>query len=184
MLEKLLTESESKMKHSIQHFQGELGKLRTGRASLALVEGIRVDYFGKLTPLAQLATLGVPDSSTVTIQPWDTSIMQVIEKAIQTADLGLNPMNDGKVIRLHIPPLTGERRQQLVKILKKSAEDGRVAIRNVRRDFNEKIKHLEKDGLSKDACHKGQDRLQKTTDQYIAEVDKIAQAREKDLLSV
>jgi len=184
-MDELLKESERKMRASIDHLHLEFGKLRTGRASLSLVEDIKVDYYGNPTPLAQAATLGTPDSKTISIAPWDISLLPVIEKAIQTSDLGLNPSNDGKVIRLTIPPLTTERRQQLTKVVKKYAEECRVAIRNVRRDFNDKIKAREKDGeISKDEEKKGHDQIQKLTDKFISEVDQESQAKEKDVLDV
>lgn len=183
MIDQLLKESEKKMHAAVHHLQLNLGNVRTGRASLTLVENLKVNYYGTPTPLNQAATLGVPDSHTITIQPWDASIIGDIEKVIQTSDLGLNPANDGKSIRLNIPPLTGERRQQLVKVVKKCAEEGRVAIRNIRREFNDKIKRLEKDHeISEDQSRKGHTDIQKLTDQQIAEVDKIAQAKEKDVL--
>jgi ribosome recycling factor len=182
-MDKLINDSERKMKVSIEHLHTELGKVRTGRASVALVEDIKVEFYGNPTPLAQTATLGAPDSKTITIAPWDASILPVIEKAIQASDLGLTPSNDGKVIRLTIPPLTTERRQQLTKVVKKYGEDCKVAIRNVRREFNDKLKAMEKDGsVSKDEERKGHDQIQKATDKYVAEVDKIVQGKEKDVL--
>ena len=147
------------------------------------MEDIKVDYYGNATPLAQAATLGTPDSKTITIAPWDASLMPVIEKAIQASDLGLNPSNDGKMIRLSIPPLTTERRQQLTKVVKKYAEECRVAVRNVRREFNDKIKSMEKNSdISKDEEKKGHDDIQKLTDKFIADIDHLAQAKEKDVL--
>ncbi len=185
MTENLIKETEKKMKHSIDHLILEMSKLRTGRASLSLLEGVKLDYYGTPTPLNQVATLGTPDSHTITIQPWDTSVLKLIEKAIQTSDIGLSPSNDGKIVRLNIPPLTTERRQQLVKSVKKYAEESKIAIRNVRREFNDKVKSLEKDhAISQDEHKRIQDKIQKMTDQFIAEVDKIAQSREKDILAV
>ena len=182
-MDNLLKDSERKMKVSIEHLHAELGKVRTGRASVALVEDIKIDYYGNPTPLAQAATLGVPDSKTITIAPWDVSMVAVIEKAIQGSNLGLNPSSDGKVIRLTIPPLTTDRRQQLTKVVKKYGEDCKIAIRNVRREFNDKVKAMEKDhAISKDVERKGHDGIQKTTDQFIVEVDKIVQGKEKDVL--
>tara|TARA_B100000686_G_C16746311_1_gene949637 strand:- start:1162 stop:1716 length:555 start_codon:yes stop_codon:yes gene_type:complete len=182
MIEDLLDEAELKMEHTIDHLRKELGKLRTGSASLALLEGLKVDYYGNATPLDQVGTLGLQDNQTIVIQPWEAAMLKEIEKAIQSSDLGLNPSNDGKMIRLVIPPLTGERRQQLVKVLKKASEDDKIAIRNIRRDFNEKIKGLEKKSYSKDDCKKGQEKLQKLTDSQITEVDILVQAKEKDIL--
>ena len=182
MIDAFLEEAEKKMKGITGHLHKELGRLRTGRASLSLLEGLCLDYYGNLTPISQVANLSVPDSQTITIQPWDAGILKDVEKCIQTSDLDLNPSNDGKIIRLTIPPLTGERRQQLVRVLKKSAEETRVSIRNARREFNEKIKSLEKENYSKDDCKKGQDRLQKITDEQIAEADEIVQVKEKSIL--
>jgi ribosome recycling factor len=184
MIDDYVEEATTKMKQSITHLQKELGKLRTGQASLALIEDLKVDYYGNPTPIAQVGTLGVPDSQTITIQPWDASVLKDIEKSIQASDLGLTPNNDGKLIRLVVPPLTGERRQQLVKILKKMVEESKVAARNVRRDYNDKIKGLEKESFSKDDCKKGQDKLQEKTDKIIAEMEKIGAAKEKDILDV
>lgn len=185
MTEDLIKESEKKMKHAIEHLLLELSRVRTGRASLSLLEGVKVDYYGVPSPLSQVATLGTPDSHTITIQPWDTSVLKLIEKAIQTSDIGIPPSNDGKTIRLSIPPLTTERRQQMVKMIKKYSEESKVSIRNIRREFNDKAKNLEKDHtISQDEHKRIQDKVQKTTDHYIAEVDKVVQAKEKDLLAV
>lgn len=182
-MENHIKDSEQKMKGAIDHLYVELGKVRTGRASVALVEDIKIDYYGNSSPLTQAATLGVQDSKTITIAPWDSSMLPVIEKAILGSDLGLTPSNDGKIIRLIIPPLTTDRRQQLTKVVKKYGEECKVAIRNIRRDFNDKLKSMEKDhSLSKDEERKGHDVIQKATDKYVAEVDKIVQGKEKDVL--
>ncbi len=183
MIQELLKEAERKMKVSVDHLIHELGKVRTGRASLALLEDVKADFYGTPTPLAQMATLGVPDSQTLSIQPWDAAGLAAIEKAIQASNLGLTPSNDGKVIRLNIPPLTTERRVELARSVKKYAEDGRVAVRNVRREFNDKTKALEKDhSISEDDHKRCNDDIQKLTDERIAEIDKIAQSKEKDLM--
>ncbi|MEK9629760.1 MAG: ribosome recycling factor [Nitrospinota bacterium] len=185
MSDDLIKDAEHKMKSSIDHLLHELGKLRTGQASVALLDDLKVDYYGNPTPLKQVATLGAPDNQTLTVQPWEASILKDIEKAIQSSDLGLTPNNDGKVIRLTIPPLTNERRQQLVKLVKKQAEDCKVAIRNIRRDINEKLKKSEKSHeISEDEGRKGHDAAQKLTDKFVAEVDKIAQTKEKDIIEV
>ena len=185
MTEDLIKESSKKMKLATEHLLIELGRVRTGRASLSLLEGIKMDYYGVPTPLNQVATLGTPDGHTITIQPWDSSVLKLIEKAIQTSDIGLSPSNDGKVIRLSIPSLTTERRQQLVKTIKKYSEECKVAIRNLRREFNDKVKNLEKEhAISQDEHKRIQEKIQKITDQHIAEVDKVVQAKEKDLLAV
>jgi ribosome recycling factor len=183
-MEQLLKDHQDKMGLSQDHLLGELAKLRTGQASLAILEGIKVDFYGTPTPLSQTATLGVPDSSTITIQPWDASVLKDIEKAISASDLGLTPNSDGKMIRLQIPPLTQERRQQLAKVVKKYGEECRIAIRNIRRDFNDKVKAQEKNHeISADECHKFTDKMQKITDSQIGQVDKIVQEKEKNVLA-
>jgi ribosome recycling factor len=175
--------SEERMLQALEHFKEELGKLRTGQATLSLLDGIKVDYYGNKTPLGQAATLGAPDTHTLTIQPWDASLLKEIEKAIVNSDLGMTPSNDGKMIRLNIPPLTHERRLQLVKLVKKNEEDCKVAIRNVRREFNDKVKAAEKKHeISEDDSRKAQDEIQKSTDKHIASAGKLALAKEKDLL--
>lgn len=182
-MDNLLKDSERKMKTSIDHLHQELGKVRTGRASVTLVEDIKVDFYGTPTPLNQTSTLHTPDAKTITIAPWDPSTLAAIEKAITASDLGLNPSNDGKVIRLNVPPMTTERRQQMAKVVRKHAEDAKIAIRNVRREFNDKIKAMAKDSeISKDDEKKGHDQIQKITDKMVEEVDRIAQAKEKDVM--
>ncbi|HIE42456.1 MAG TPA: ribosome recycling factor [Nitrospinaceae bacterium] len=185
MIADLIQEVEKKMGVSIDHLHHELGKLRTGQASVALLDDLKVDYYGNLTPLSQVATLGTIDSQTLTIQPWEASILKEIEKAIQASDLGLTPNNDGKSIRLTIPPLTNERRQQLVKLVKKYNEECKIAIRNVRKHVNDKLKKSEKSHeISEDESHKGADDIQKITNKFIAEVDKVSHAKEKDMMDV
>ncbi len=185
MPKEIIQDAEQKMKSSIEHLLHELGKLRTGQASVALLDDLMVDYYGNPTPLNQVATLGAPDNQTLTVQPWEASILKDVEKAIQASDLGLTPNNDGKVIRLTIPPLTSERRQQLVKLVKKQSEECKVSIRNVRRDINEKLKQSEKNhDISEDEGRKGHDETQKITDKFVAEVDKIIQTKEKAILEV
>ena len=184
-MENLFNECERKMKNSLDHLRLEISKLRTGSANGAILEGIKIDYYGNPTPLNQVATLGVPDSQTITIQPYDVSILKDLEKAILASDLGLTPNNDGKIIRLNVPPLTGERRQQLVKIVKKYTEEGKVAIRNVRRDFNDQLKTMEKNReVSEDEGKKGLEKLQKITDECIKEAEKFSETKEKDILNV
>ncbi|HIK57684.1 MAG TPA: ribosome recycling factor [Nitrospinaceae bacterium] len=185
MIADLIQEVEKKMGVSIDHLHHELGKLRTGQASVALLDDLKVDYYGNLTPLSQVATLGTIDSQTLTIQPWEASVLKEIEKAIQASDLGLTPNNDGKSIRLTIPPLTNERRQQLVKLVKKYNEECKIAIRNVRKHVNDKLKKSEKSHeISEDESHKGADDIQKITNKFIAEVDKVSHAKEKDMMDV
>jgi ribosome recycling factor len=185
MIEDLCKDCQRKMKNSLDHLRQNLSKLRTGSANAAILEGIKVDFYGTPTPLNQAATLGVPDSQTITVQPWDISVLKDIEKAILASDLGITPNNDGKVIRLSIPPLTGERRQDLVKVVKKYTEEGKIAIRNVRRDFNEKLKATEKKHeISEDESKKGLEKLQKITDECIKEAEEMSAVKEKDILNV
>lgn len=184
-MDDILKEAERKMTVSIDHLHHEFAKVRTGRASVTLVEDMKVDYYGQPTPLNQAATLGTPDPRTITIQPWDQGLLPAIEKAIQSSDLGLNPANDGKIIRLTIPPLTEERRKDLGKVVRKYGEECKVAIRNVRREVNDQYKQLEKKHeMSEDDSRKGQEQLQKITDRLIQEVDKVTQGKEKDLMEV
>jgi ribosome recycling factor len=174
-----------KMNVTIEVFKKELLSIRTGRASLALLDGITVDYYGTPTPLNQVATLGVPDPRQITIQPWEQKIIPEIEKAILKSNLGITPTNDGKIIRLNIPPLTEERRKELVKVAKKKAEDARIAIRNIRREINEEIKKAEKDKtLSEDDAKKLYEEIQKITDSFINKIDDILHQKEKEIMEV
>ena len=174
-----------KMTVSIDHLKGELSGVRTGRASLVLFDHVQVNYYGTPTPLKQIATLSVPESRLVTIQPWDVSQLAEIEKAILGSGLGLTPSNDGKIIRIGIPPLTEERRKDLVKLVKKMGEECKVAIRNLRRETNDELKGLQKEGtLSEDAARKSQDEVQKLTDQTIGKVDEILKRKETEILEV
>jgi ribosome recycling factor len=185
MMEEVYQEVEHKMDRSLEALRKELARIRTGRASLALLDGIIVDYYGTPTPLNQLATLAVPESRLITIQPWDKSQIGLIEKAIQRSDLGLTPANDGKLIRLAIPLLTAERRKDLVKQVKKIGEETKIALRNVRREGNETLKGLEKQKeISEDDCRRGQDQVQKIIDRYIAKTDDILGAKEHEVMEV
>ncbi|MBI3599323.1 MAG: ribosome recycling factor [Nitrospinae bacterium] len=185
MIQNVYTDTNKKMESSITVLQKELAGIRTGRASLALLDGVKVDYYGNLTPLNQVATLSVPESRLITIQPWDVSAVPAIEKAILSSNLGLTPANDGKIIRLSIPALTEERRKELVKVVKKVAEDTKVAIRNVRRDSMEHLKALEKDKkISQDDHKKAHDEIQKITDKFIKKVDEITAKKDKEILEV
>jgi ribosome recycling factor len=171
------------MGKSIDALKNEFKKVRTGRASLALFEGIRVNYYGTQTPLNQLASLSIPESRLVIIQPWDQTVIGEIEKEILKSELGLTPMNDGKLIRIAIPPLTEERRKELVKIVRKMAEEHKVSIRNIRRDVNDFLKSMKKDGeISEDDSHKGQDKTQKITNEFIQQTDQVCQEKEKEIL--
>lgn len=177
--------AKERMEKAISDLLHAMGTIRTGRASISLLDGVRVDYYGSPTPLNQLATLHVPEPSMIIVQPWDLSQIGAIEKAIRSSDLGLNPMNDGKIIRIPIPPLTEERRKELVKHLHHVAEDHRVAVRNVRRDANEAVKKLLKDKLiSEDEERRALEEIQKLTDAEIARIDQAAKAKEKEILEL
>ena len=163
----------------------DLGRIRTGRASLTLLDGIRVNYYGVPTPLSQVASLSVPESRVISIQPWDSKIIGEIEKAIQKSDLGLTPLSDGKIVRIHIPPLTEERRRELVKVIKRMEEECKVAMRNIRRDANEQLKTAKKDkDLSEDDQFKYQDEVQKLMDKFIEKSEEVVKAKEKEILEV
>jgi ribosome recycling factor len=167
----------------IEALKKELKRVRTGRASLSLLDGIKVDYYGTLTPLNQIATLAAPESRLITIQPWDTTVIKEIEKAVLKSDLGLTPSSDGKIIRIAIPPLTEQRRKELVKIVHKISEEYKVSVRNLRRDANELIKDIKKDGkISEDDAFKSQEKIQKITDEHIGLVDACYKEKEKEIL--
>nr|WP_253297997.1 ribosome recycling factor [Paenibacillus sp. MSJ-34] len=172
------------MEKAIGALKRDLATLRAGRASAALLDRIQAEYYGAMTPINQLANINTPDSRTLIIQPWDKSSLADIERAILKSDLGLTPANDGSQIRLAIPPLTEERRIELVKSTKKFGEEAKVAIRNIRRDANDEIKKMEKTDISEDESRRHQDEIQKTTDKFIAEVDKILSAKEKEIMEV
>ncbi|MCI4626291.1 MAG: ribosome recycling factor [Candidatus Magnetoovum sp. WYHC-5] len=170
---------------AIERLKKDITSIRTGRASLSILDGVHIDYYGKPTPINQVAVLSVPDSQTITIAPWENRLISDIEKAILKSDLGLNPSNDGKAVRLSIPPLTEERRKQLVKVLKKKGEESKVDVRNIRRDFNEQIKNIEKEGhISQDETKRGQAEIQKITDSYIKMVDDVLSHKEKEIMEV
>ena len=185
MKSEITNELEDKLNKSLATFKKDLSKLRTGSASVSLLEDIRVNYYNQPTPLNQVASISVPDSRTITIQPWETTVIGEIEKAIQKSDIGVNPMSDGKIIRLSFPKLTEERRHELTKLGGKMLESTRVAIRNVRRDMNEKLKKMEKDKvLSQDDLRKDQEDTQKLTDKYIQMAEKIYADKEKEILEI
>lgn len=172
-----------RMKKSIAALKDEFNTIRTGRASASLFDKVRVDYYGDKSPLAQVATISIPEARLVVIQPWDKGLIGEIEKAIQKSELGLNPSNDGKVIRIQIPPLTEERRKELVKTAKGYAEQSRVAIRNIRRDGNDDLKKLQKESLlTEDGLKVSEDELQKSTDRFIQDINKILEEKEKEIL--
>lgn len=183
MIESTLQETKERMAKTIDDLENELKRVRTGRASVSLLDGIRVDYYGTQTPLNQMASLSVPESRLIVIQPWDVSAIKEIEKAILKSDLGLTPSSDGKLIRISIPPLTEERRKELVKVVSKMCEEHKIAARNIRRDANELIKGFKKDGdIAEDDAFKAQDSIQKITDAFITEIDGIYKAKEKEIL--
>jgi ribosome recycling factor len=185
MLDDIYADAEDRMNKAQDSLERDYKKLRTGRASISLVDGIRVGYYGAPTPLSQLATLTIPDPRTIMIQPWDNSIIGEVEKAILKSGLGLTPMNDGKVIRINIPPLTAERRRELVKVVKKMAEEAKVAMRNIRRDANEMVKDLKKDKeISEDDQFRAQEETQKVTDEFIKKIDALYILKEKEILEV
>ncbi len=185
MINELKKKTAEKMDSAINALKREFATIRTGRASLSLLDGIKVDYYGTMTPLNQVATLAVPESRLITLQPWDPKVIENIEKAIQSSGIGLTPANDGKIIRLPVPPLTEERRKELVKLAKKMAEDSRVAIRNIRRDINEEVKKIEKEKkISEDESRKSLEDIQKTTDQYIKKIDEILKKKEEEIMEV
>ncbi|MFQ5932885.1 MAG: ribosome recycling factor [Nitrospiraceae bacterium] len=173
------------MEATLEHLKKELGGLRTGRANLALLDGIRVNYYGTPTPLKQVATLAVPESRLITIQPWEPQLIKEVEKAVQASALGLTPSNDGKIIRVPIPPLNEERRRELIKLCKKHGEETRVHIRSVRRDANDELKQLQKESkITEDDLRKGEAEIQKLTDQYVQKVDQILKKKEEEILEV
>ncbi len=181
----LFSDVEHRMKMAVEALQRELATVRTGRASPSLVEGLKVDYYGTPTPLNQLATIHAIDSRTLTIQPWERRMLGDIERAILKSDLGLNPTNDGQVIRLLIPPLTEERRREMVKTVHKRVDEGKVAVRNCRRDAHDRLRTQEKQKeISEDELKRGTDRLQKLTDRYIDEMDKVGHAKETEIMEV
>jgi ribosome recycling factor len=185
MLNDIYADTHDRMEKALDSLERDFKKLRTGRASVSLVDGIRVAYYGTPTPLSQLATLTIPDPRTIMIQPWDNSIIGEVEKAILKSELGLTPMNDGKVIRINIPPLTTERRRELVKVVKKMAEETKVAVRNIRRDANEMIKELKKDKeISEDEQFRAQEETQKVTDDFIKRIDGLYTLKEKEILEI
>ncbi|MDP1853435.1 MAG: ribosome recycling factor [Candidatus Omnitrophota bacterium] len=183
IVKEIIHQTEDKMKKAVESTQRYFNEVRTGRATAALVEGMRIDYYGTPTVLKQLASITTPDAHLLTIQPWDPSVIVEIEKEVLKSNLGVTPSNDGKVVRLSFPQLSKERRQELDKVVKKMAEDGRISLRTIRRDANEEIKKLETDKIiSEDERFKSQEQIQKLTDKYIADTDKLLSEKEKELL--
>ena len=185
MVQELRKKTNERMNSAVDALKKEYSSIRTGRASLALLDGISVDYYVTMTPIQQLASLSIPESRQIAIQPWEHRIIPEMEKAILKSDLGLTPMNDGKTIRINIPILTEERRKQLVKVVKKRAEEAKVAVRNIRRDSNEELKKLEKEKhLSEDDAKKEHDEIQKITDAFIKKIDEVLLHKEKEIMEV
>lgn len=185
MYKDLVNKSEESMKKSINFLKEDLASIRAGKANPKLVDKIQVSYYGTMTPINQLANISVPDPRSIVIQPWDSSLLKEIERAIQSSDLGINPSNDGKLIRLSIPPLTEERRKDLIKLVKKEVENSKIAIRNIRRDSNEEIKKMEKSGdLTEDDQKRAEEEMQKLTDKYTKLTDDIYKEKEKEILEV
>ncbi|MFW5754854.1 MAG: ribosome recycling factor [Marinilabiliaceae bacterium] len=179
----LIESTEEKMAKAIEHLDRELGKIRAGKANPRMLDGVLVEYYGAMTPLQQVASVNTPDARTIAIQPWEKGMIGPIEKAIMGANLGLNPDNNGDVIRINIPPLTEERRQGLVKQVRKEAEDARISIRNTRRETNDELKKLKKDGLAEDLEKDAEDRVQKLTDKFIGKADKLIEEKENEIMS-
>lgn len=185
MVREELRDLEKKMKVSVEHFRKDLSKLRTGRANIGIFEDIKIDYYGSLTPINQVATLAVPDPTLISIQPWDTNFLDAIDKAIRAADLGFNPINDGKILKIPIPPLDEERRQEIAKHIRKIMEDEKTALRIMRRESKEMIELLEKEKeITEDDKFWGYDKLQEITDQNVKKIEEMAAAKEKEILEL
>lgn len=184
LIKKLISDAQATMDKAVDHCESELIKIRAGKAMPSMLDGIVVDYYGTPTPLAQVGSINTPDARTIVVQPWEKNLLIPIERAIMEANIGLNPQNDGVQIRLNVPPLTEERRRDLVRKVKEEAEKGKIAIRNIRKDANEKIKKLKGDGASDDEIKVGEAEVQKVTDAYIIKVDKHAEIKEKDIMTV
>ena len=184
-MEKVMRDLEDRMAKAVSALNEDFNMIRTGRASTALFEKIRIEYYGQQVPLNQVATISVPEARLVVIQPWDRSILGTIEKAIQMSELSVNPNNDGKVIRISIPPLTEERRKELAKLAKNKAEQSRIAVRNIRRDGNEELKKMQKDSeISEDDSKRGMDDIQRATDRYIEKINKLLEEKEEEILEI
>jgi ribosome recycling factor len=179
-----LDDAKERMQGSLEHLENELSKIRAGKATPAMLAGISVDYYGVITPLNQVANVGTMDAKTIVIQPWEKAMLSVIEKEIMKANLGFNPVNNGELIRIVVPALTEERRKSLMKQVRNEGETAKIAIRNIRRETNDEIKKLQKDGLPEDEAKVAEINVQKSTDENIAKVDKIIEAKEKDIMSI
>jgi ribosome recycling factor len=184
LIKKQVADAKISMDKAIEHCDNELQKIRAGKANPAMLDDIVVEYYGTPTPLSQVGSVNTPDARTIVVQPWEKSLLPLIEKAIKEANLGVNPQNDGVIIRINVPPLTEERRRDLVKKAKGEAETGKIAIRNIRKDANEKIRKLKSEGVSEDEMKTGEGEIQKLTDAYIIKVDALSEAKEKDIMTV
>lgn len=185
MLEEVLEDAERRMKKTVDHVREDFSAIRTGRASASLLNRVNVNYYGQMTPLNQIASIATPEPTLLVVSPYDKSVIGDVEKAILQSDLGLTPVNDGNVVRLPIPKLTEERRKELTRLVRSKAEEGRVAIRNIRRDAIEDLRALEKEGeITKDDLHNGQEEVQKLTDRFIEETDEMLKVKEKELMEV
>ena len=183
-IELILDDVKERMSKAIEHLDNELGKIRAGKANPKMLEGVLVEYYGSMSPLSQVANVSTPDPRTIAIQPWEKQLIGPIEKAILAANLGMNPDNNGEVVRINVPPLTEERRHDLVKQSKKECEDAKVSIRNARRDANEELKRMKKDGLSEDLEKDAEAVVQKITDDFIKKIDGMFEVKEKDIMTV
>ena len=185
MIKDILKDADSRMHKAVEVIRNEMMRIRTGKATVNLLDGIKVDYYGNLTPLNQMGTLSTPDIHTITVQVWDKTAVPLVEKAILNSNLGLNPMSDGQLVRIPIPPLNEERRKELVKLVKKHGEEGKVAVRNVRRDAIEHVKKAEKEEhVSEDERKHAENEIQKLTDNHVEEIDTILQMKEKEIMEV
>ncbi|MBN1199622.1 MAG: ribosome recycling factor [Bacteroidales bacterium] len=179
-----LEEAREGMQLAVTHLEKEFQKIRAGKASPMMLEGVRIDYYGEMTPIEQTANISTPDARQIIVQPWDKSVLGLIEKAIMAANLGFNPKNEGEILRIVVPPLTEERRRDLVKKAKMEAENAKISIRNIRRSANDTAKNLKKDGTPEDEVTRLENEIQKITDEFISEVDKFLEAKEKDIMTV
>ena len=179
-----LEHAKESMDKSVAHTASELGKIRAGKASPAMLEGLFVDYYGNSTPINQVAAINTPDARSITVKPWEKNMIPEVEKAIINSDLGLNPQNDGEIIRINVPPLTEERRKNLVKQAKAEAENGKISIRNIRKETNDALKKLLKDGLSEDAIKSAEDEVQSITNAHVSKVDQILAKKEEDIMTI
>jgi len=183
-LDNIMSNAETSMKKAIEHLESELTKIRAGKANPTMLEGIMVEYYGNLTPINQVANITVLDARTLSVQPWEKNMLQQVERAITAANIGINPQNDGNIIRLYLPPLTEERRKELVKRCSSEGENGKVSVRNIRREAIEQIKKLQKDGLSEDRAKETEGNVQALTDRHITLIEKLLAVKEKEIMAV